>query len=52
MKTYHNKTKTKALWYDHHIRSWTMQTLDADMNQLGCCDYCVSRATAFAWLKA
>ena len=51
MKTHDNKTKTKRIWFDTHLRLWTLQTLDTDQNQVGSVDYSTNRTNAFLWLK-
>lgn len=38
------------IWYDPHLRLWTLQTIDNDGNQIGQVDYTVIRANAFRWL--
>ena len=51
MKTYHNASGTKRIFYNPHIRSWTLQNIDKDGNQIGDADFCHNRQTAFAWLN-
>jgi hypothetical protein len=47
MKTY---TKPgKMLWYDTHIRFWTMTEIDEQGNQIGDAAYTSSRQVAFDW---
>lgn len=50
MKTYANADNSKRVWYDTHIRLWTLQTLDPEGNQTGECNYHSSRKFAMAWL--
>ena len=51
MKTHDNKTRSKRIWFDTHLRLWTLQNLDADGNQIGSVDYLTNRTNAFLWLK-
>lgn len=51
MKTYHNATATKRIWWNRWKKVWTLQNIDADGNQIGNADYCFSRCVAFAWLE-
>lgn len=48
MKTYDNGLK--RIWYDPHLRLWTLQRLDAAGDQVGSVDYRTARTAAFAWL--
>lgn len=50
MKTYDNADNSKRVWYDTHIRLWTLQTIDPEGNQTGECNYHSSRKFAMAWL--
>jgi hypothetical protein len=50
MKTYDNASRTKRIWWDRYEKTWVLQTLDADGNQIGNAEYCYARQTAFAWL--
>ncbi len=49
MKAYTNGTR--VIWYDPHLRLWTLQTVDAEGYQVGSVDYGIDRAEAFAWLN-
>ena len=52
MKTYYNEKRDRAVWFNPHIRSWTLQHLDAEGNQVGSAEFCHNRIHAFAWLRA
>ena len=51
MKTYHNADRSARLYYDTHLRLWTMISLDLEGNQVGSADYTTSRERAFTWLS-
>jgi len=50
MKTYYNATKTKRIWYNQNIKTWTLQHIDVDGNQIANAEYCHLKTTAFKWL--
>jgi hypothetical protein len=52
MKTYHSKDLLKRVFFDTHLRLWTMISLDADGNQIGSADYTTDRLYAFTWLAS
>ena len=45
MKVYVNKSKTKEMWYDPHLRSWVMED-----QKTWDCYYTVSKTVAMEWL--
>jgi hypothetical protein len=49
MKVYHKDNRNT--WYDPYDRSWTLQTVDDEGNQVGECSYTVSRKEAMNWLE-
>jgi hypothetical protein len=50
MNTYtHNR---RRIWYDRHLRFWTLQQLDERGNQVGDVEYTPNKRHAFSWLKA
>ena len=49
MKTY--EKSNKRIWYDPHIRVWTMQVIDSQGYQVGDVDYTPFRKEAFDWLN-
>lgn len=51
MKLYMNDDGTRHAWYDPTLRSWIMQYRDEYGNQIGECEYSVSRSSAKRFLK-
>jgi hypothetical protein len=49
MKTYTHMNR--RIWYDPHLRMWTLQDIDSEENQVGEVTY-ASRAFAFTYLYA
>lgn len=49
MKTYRNGLR--RIWYDWHLRMWTMQRVDRSGNQVGEVEYDFNRKRAFDWLN-
>jgi hypothetical protein len=49
MKTYTNENR--CIWYDTHLKLWTMITKDTEGNQIGDADYTNLRRLAFYWLR-
>lgn len=47
MKVYSHLNR--RIWYDPHLRMWTMQLVDADENQVGDVDY-GPKSIAFSFL--
>ncbi len=43
--------RTRRIWYDPHLRFWTMQERDRRGNQVGDVEYTADRKLAFDWLK-
>ena len=41
----------RRVWYDSQLRLWTMQSLDADGDQIGIVEYTASRVYAMRWWK-
>jgi hypothetical protein len=52
MKTHYNYEGNARIFYDRHLRLWTMISLDLEGNQIGSADYTTSRERAFTWLSA
>jgi hypothetical protein len=50
MKTYHNADRSARIYYDTHLRLWTLISLDLEGNQIGSADYTTNRERAFTWL--
>lgn len=51
IKPFDEKIDHVRVWYDRHIRLWTIEKLNAEDFQIGACEYCPTKAEAFA-LKA
>ena len=49
MKVHFNPLR--RVWYDPQLRLWTMQSLDADGDQIGIVEYTASRVYAMRWFK-
>jgi len=41
----------RRVWYDRHLRMWTLQTVDFSGNQVGEVEYVFWRFFAMVWLK-
>ena len=52
MKAYYNADRSARIFWDTHLRLWTMISLDLEGNQVGSADYTTSRERAFTWLSA
>ena len=50
--TVYNYNRSKRMWYNRSIKSWTLQHIDREGNQIGNAEYCHSRKSAIAWLKS
>ena len=51
-RNYYSPTRAKCAWYDRSCRSWILQHLDAEGNQLGSAEFCAHKQTAMVWLKS
>jgi hypothetical protein len=49
MKTYTNENR--SIWYNTHLKLWTMITKDTEGDQIGDADYTNLRRLAFYWLR-
>jgi hypothetical protein len=50
MKT--RQKDNRRIWWDNHLRLWTMQTVDADGDQVDSVEYTADRRLALAWLES
>jgi hypothetical protein len=51
MKTHYNYEGNARIFYDRHIRLWTMIKLDDEGNQIGNAEYTPCRIEAKMWLS-
>jgi hypothetical protein len=51
-RNYYSPDRAKRAWYDRSTRSWILQHLDAEGNQLGSAEYCAHKQSAMAWLNS
>jgi hypothetical protein len=51
MKTHYNLERSAQIFYDRHLRLWTLIRLDAEGNQVGAADYTTCSIRAKMWLN-
>jgi len=51
MKTYVSSDGKREVWFDTHLKMWTMRNIDSDGNQIGDCDYTCQKNLCLFWLK-
>ena len=51
MKAHYNLERSGMIFYDRHLRLWTMIRLDSEGNQIGSADYTSCSIQAKLWLN-